>query len=98
MEYQEAVSKVTLQQVVGDLEPSTSYTFYVKAYTSRGASKPSESATESTLGEGVPWERTHLHKHKQSTHTQKHTQTAHTKTYTHRLAHTHTHKRSLNWW
>nr|XP_024003295.1 immunoglobulin superfamily DCC subclass member 3 [Salvelinus alpinus] len=51
MEYQEAVSKVTLQQVVGDLEPSTSYTFYVKAYTSRGASKPSESATESTLGE-----------------------------------------------
>ncbi|XP_031686675.1 immunoglobulin superfamily DCC subclass member 3 [Oncorhynchus kisutch] len=51
MEYQEAVSKVTLQQVVGDLEPSTGYTFYVKAYTSRGASKPSESATESTLGE-----------------------------------------------
>ncbi|XP_028979978.2 immunoglobulin superfamily DCC subclass member 3 isoform X2 [Esox lucius] len=51
MEYQEAVSKVTLQQAVGDLEPSTSYTFYVKAYTSRGASKPSESTTESTLGE-----------------------------------------------
>uniref|UniRef100_A0A667XMZ0 Immunoglobulin superfamily DCC subclass member 3 n=1 Tax=Myripristis murdjan TaxID=586833 RepID=A0A667XMZ0_9TELE len=51
MEYQEAVSKVTLQQVIGDLEPSTSYTFYVKAYTSRGASKPSDSATESTLGE-----------------------------------------------
>ncbi|KAL1007176.1 hypothetical protein UPYG_G00083040 [Umbra pygmaea] len=51
MEYQEAVSKVTLQQAVGDLEPSTSYTFYVKAYTSRGASKPSESTTETTLGE-----------------------------------------------
>ncbi|XP_066557351.1 immunoglobulin superfamily DCC subclass member 3 [Amia ocellicauda] len=51
MEYQEAVSKSTLQQVVSDLEPSTSYTFYVKAYTSRGASKPSESAVESTLGE-----------------------------------------------
>ncbi|XP_006628866.2 immunoglobulin superfamily DCC subclass member 3 isoform X2 [Lepisosteus oculatus] len=51
MEYQEAVSKNTLQQVVGDLQPSTSYTFYVKAYTSRGASKPSESAVESTLGE-----------------------------------------------
>ena len=68
MEYQEAVSKVTLQQVVGDLEPSTGYTFYVKAYTSRGASKPSESATESTLGEGVPWERTHFHTY---THTHK---------------------------
>ncbi|KAF7664415.1 hypothetical protein LDENG_00177880 [Lucifuga dentata] len=51
MEYQEAVSKVTMQQVIGDLEPSTSYTFYVKAYTSHGASKPSESVTESTLGE-----------------------------------------------
>uniref|UniRef100_A0A3B4C5D7 Immunoglobulin superfamily DCC subclass member 3 n=1 Tax=Pygocentrus nattereri TaxID=42514 RepID=A0A3B4C5D7_PYGNA len=51
MEYQEAVSKVTLQQVVGDLEPSTSYSFYVKAYTSRGASKASAMAQESTLGE-----------------------------------------------
>ncbi|XP_061102954.1 immunoglobulin superfamily DCC subclass member 3 [Conger conger] len=51
MEYQEAVSKSTLQQVVSELEPSTSYTFYVKAYTSRGASKPSETAEESTLGE-----------------------------------------------
>uniref|UniRef100_A0A8C1ZN86 Immunoglobulin superfamily DCC subclass member 3 n=1 Tax=Cyprinus carpio TaxID=7962 RepID=A0A8C1ZN86_CYPCA len=51
MEYQEAVSKMTLQQVIGDLEPSTSYSFYVKAYTSRGASKASETAVESTLGE-----------------------------------------------
>lgn len=53
MEYQEAVSKMTLQQVIGDLEPSTSYSFYVKAYTSRGASKASETAVESTLGEGI---------------------------------------------
>lgn len=52
MEYEEAVSKVTLQQIIRDLEPSTSYTFYVKAYTSHGASKPSDSATESTHGEG----------------------------------------------
>lgn len=52
MEYEEAVSKVTLQQVIRDLEPSTSYTFYVKAYTSHGASKPSESVAESTHGEG----------------------------------------------
>ncbi len=42
--YQEAVSKMTLQQVIGDLEPSTSYSFYVKAYTSRGASKASENS------------------------------------------------------
>lgn len=52
MEYEEAVSKVTLQQVIRDLEPSTSYTFYVKAYTSHGASKPSDSIAESTHGEG----------------------------------------------
>ena len=52
MEYQVAVSKSTLQQVVSELEPSTSYTFYVKAYTSRGASKSSDTAEESTLGEG----------------------------------------------
>ncbi|XP_042200048.1 LOW QUALITY PROTEIN: immunoglobulin superfamily DCC subclass member 3 [Callorhinchus milii] len=51
MEYQEAVSKSTLQQVVTDLEPSTGYTFYIKAYTSKGASKPSEPASKSTLGE-----------------------------------------------
>ncbi|XP_068596099.1 immunoglobulin superfamily DCC subclass member 3 [Brachionichthys hirsutus] len=47
----ETVSKVTLQQVIRDLEPSTSYTFYVKAYTSHGASEPSGSVTESTRGE-----------------------------------------------
>ncbi|XP_062845821.1 immunoglobulin superfamily DCC subclass member 3 [Trichomycterus rosablanca] len=51
MEYQEAVSKVTLQQVVGDLQPSTTYSFYLKAYTSHGASKASSTAQESTLGE-----------------------------------------------
>uniref|UniRef100_A0A3B4TXT3 Immunoglobulin superfamily DCC subclass member 3 n=1 Tax=Seriola dumerili TaxID=41447 RepID=A0A3B4TXT3_SERDU len=51
MEYEEAVSKVTLQQIIRDLEPSTSYTFYVKAYTSHGASNPSENVTECTHGE-----------------------------------------------
>lgn len=44
---------MTLQQVIRDLEPSTSYSFYVKAYTSSGASNASETAVESTLGEGV---------------------------------------------
>lgn len=51
---------MTLQQVIGDLEPSTSYSFYVKAYTSRGASKASETAVESTLGEGI---KTYLNNH-----------------------------------
>ncbi|XP_028679098.1 immunoglobulin superfamily DCC subclass member 3 isoform X2 [Erpetoichthys calabaricus] len=51
MEYQEAVGKGTLQQLVGDLEPSSSYSFYVKAYSSRGASKPSDLAVAKTLGE-----------------------------------------------
>ncbi|XP_044301004.1 LOW QUALITY PROTEIN: immunoglobulin superfamily DCC subclass member 3 [Varanus komodoensis] len=51
MEYQEAVSKNTFQQLVTDLEPSTSYSFYIKAYTSRGASKSSEVVLVSTLGE-----------------------------------------------
>ncbi|XP_019359520.1 PREDICTED: immunoglobulin superfamily DCC subclass member 3 [Gavialis gangeticus] len=51
MEYQEAVSKSTFQQLVTDLEPSTSYSFYIKAYTSRGASKASDVMVVSTLGE-----------------------------------------------
>ncbi|KFW06815.1 Immunoglobulin superfamily DCC subclass member 3, partial [Eurypyga helias] len=51
MEYQEAVSKSTFQQLVTDLEPSTSYSFYIKAYTSRGASKASDVTVVSTLGE-----------------------------------------------
>ncbi|KAM4039894.1 immunoglobulin superfamily DCC subclass member 3 isoform 2-T2 [Anomaloglossus baeobatrachus] len=51
MEYQEAVSKDTFQQTVTDLEPSTSYIFYIKAYTSRGASQASASVVQRTLGE-----------------------------------------------
>ncbi|XP_075063730.1 immunoglobulin superfamily DCC subclass member 3 [Mixophyes fleayi] len=51
MEYQEAVSKDTFQQIVTDLEPSTTYSFYIKAYTSRGASKASASVVQITLGE-----------------------------------------------
>uniref|UniRef100_F7F8V7 Immunoglobulin superfamily DCC subclass member 3 n=2 Tax=Ornithorhynchus anatinus TaxID=9258 RepID=F7F8V7_ORNAN len=56
MEYQEAVSKSTFQQLVSDLEPSTRYSFYVKAYTSRGASRPSVVTVVRTLGEvpGMP--------------------------------------------
>ncbi|XP_053451386.1 immunoglobulin superfamily DCC subclass member 3 isoform X7 [Nycticebus coucang] len=51
LEYQEAVSKSTLQHVVSDLEPSTAYSFYIKAYTPRGASSASIPTLASTLGE-----------------------------------------------
>nr|XP_051677805.1 immunoglobulin superfamily DCC subclass member 3 isoform X3 [Oryctolagus cuniculus] len=51
LEYQEAVSKSTLQHVVSDLEPSTAYSFYIKAYTPRGASLASIPAVASTRGE-----------------------------------------------
>uniref|UniRef100_I3MUM5 Immunoglobulin superfamily DCC subclass member 3 n=2 Tax=Ictidomys tridecemlineatus TaxID=43179 RepID=I3MUM5_ICTTR len=51
LEYQEAVSKSTFQHLVGDLEPSTAYSFYIKAYTPRGASSASMPTLASTLGE-----------------------------------------------
>ncbi|XP_012865367.1 PREDICTED: immunoglobulin superfamily DCC subclass member 3 [Dipodomys ordii] len=51
LEYQEAVSKSTFQHLVSDLEPSTAYTFYIKAYTPRGASLASVPTLASTLGE-----------------------------------------------
>ncbi|KAM7159350.1 immunoglobulin superfamily DCC subclass member 3 isoform 2-T2 [Molossus nigricans] len=51
LEYQEAVSKSTFQHLVSDLEPSTAYSFYIKAYTPRGASSASAPALASTLGE-----------------------------------------------
>lgn len=52
LEYQEAVSKSTFQHLVRDLEPSTAYSFYIKAYTPRGASSASVPTLASTLGEG----------------------------------------------
>lgn len=69
-EYEEAVSKVTLQHIIRDLEPSTSYTFYVKAYTSHGASKPSDGATETTHGEGELSENMHVAASKQDSRVQ----------------------------
>ncbi|XP_059228263.1 immunoglobulin superfamily DCC subclass member 3 isoform X2 [Mustela nigripes] len=51
LEYQEAVSKSTFQHLVSDLEPSTAYSFYIKAYTPRGASSASAPVLTSTLGE-----------------------------------------------
>ena len=55
LEYQEAVSKSTFQHLVSDLEPSTAYSFYIKAYTPRGASSASAPTLASTLGEGEVW-------------------------------------------
>lgn len=55
LEYQEAVSKSTFQHLVSDLEPSTAYSFYIKAYTPRGASSASAPVLTSTLGEGEAW-------------------------------------------
>lgn len=37
---------------MSDLEPSTAYSFYIKAYTPRGASSASAPVLASTLGEG----------------------------------------------
>ncbi|KAF5925348.1 hypothetical protein HPG69_001792 [Diceros bicornis minor] len=51
LEYQEAVSKSTFQHLVSDLEPSTAYSFYIKAYTPRGASSASAPTLASTRGE-----------------------------------------------
>uniref|UniRef100_A0A8C4QZP2 Immunoglobulin superfamily, DCC subclass, member 3 n=1 Tax=Eptatretus burgeri TaxID=7764 RepID=A0A8C4QZP2_EPTBU len=50
-EYQEAVSKSTVEHLVTELDPSTMYIFFVKAYSSRGASQPSITITAETLGE-----------------------------------------------
>nr|XP_055175551.1 immunoglobulin superfamily DCC subclass member 3 isoform X2 [Nyctereutes procyonoides] len=52
LEYQEALSKSTFQHLLSDLEPSTAYSFYIKAYTTRGASSASAPVLASTLGEG----------------------------------------------
>lgn len=55
LEYQEALSKSTFQHLLSDLEPSTAYSFYIKAYTPRGASSASAPVLASTLGEGEAW-------------------------------------------
>lgn len=49
------MSKNTFQHLVSDLEPSTAYSFYIKAYTPRGASSASPPTLASTLGEGEAW-------------------------------------------
>uniref|UniRef100_A0A3B5LQ05 Immunoglobulin superfamily DCC subclass member 3 n=1 Tax=Xiphophorus couchianus TaxID=32473 RepID=A0A3B5LQ05_9TELE len=50
MELQEAISKDTFQHDVTNLQPSTTYSLYLKAYSSLGASQQSNSVIKTTLG------------------------------------------------
>lgn len=52
MELQEAISKDTFQHDVTNLEPSTTYSLYMKAYSSLGASQRSNTVVATTLGGG----------------------------------------------
>ncbi|XP_032825923.2 immunoglobulin superfamily DCC subclass member 4-like [Petromyzon marinus] len=58
-EYQEAVNNDTTQYLIEDLEPNTNYTFYVVAYSQRGASSSSGYLAVHTL-EGVPMGAPHI--------------------------------------
>ncbi|XP_063002320.1 immunoglobulin superfamily DCC subclass member 3-like [Elgaria multicarinata webbii] len=49
-ELQEAVSKTTFQHVFTNLEPSTTYSIYLKAYSPLGASQDSQPILATTLG------------------------------------------------
>ncbi|XP_028812733.1 immunoglobulin superfamily DCC subclass member 4 isoform X2 [Denticeps clupeoides] len=53
MEYQFAVNNDTTEYLVKELQPHTSYTFYVVAYSPMGASRPSQPVTVEML-EDVP--------------------------------------------
>lgn len=50
MELQEAISKGTFQYVVSNLEPATTYSLYLKSYSSLGASQQSNTVVATTLG------------------------------------------------
>ncbi|XP_029918852.1 immunoglobulin superfamily DCC subclass member 3 [Myripristis murdjan] len=52
-ELQEAVSKTTFQHDLTNLEPATTYSIYLKAYSNLGASQQSSTVVATTLG-GVP--------------------------------------------
>ncbi|KAJ8290075.1 hypothetical protein GJAV_G00008440 [Gymnothorax javanicus] len=52
-ELQEAVSKTTFQHEFNNLEPGTTYSIYLKAYSPLGASQQSSTVVATTLG-GVP--------------------------------------------
>ncbi|XP_067832113.1 immunoglobulin superfamily DCC subclass member 3-like [Heptranchias perlo] len=50
-EFQEAVSKTTFQHIFTNLDPSTAYSMYIKAYSPLGASPQSQLITATTAGE-----------------------------------------------
>ncbi|XP_078062358.1 immunoglobulin superfamily DCC subclass member 3-like, partial [Mustelus asterias] len=50
-EFQEAVSKTAFQHVFTNLEPATTYTMYIKAYSPVGASRASARVRATTAGE-----------------------------------------------
>ncbi|XP_076158000.1 immunoglobulin superfamily DCC subclass member 3 [Alosa pseudoharengus] len=52
-ELQEAISKTTYQHDLTDLDPATTYSIYLKAYSALGASSASSTVLATTLG-GVP--------------------------------------------
>lgn len=52
LELQEAISKDTFQHDVTNLEASTTYSLYLKAYSALGASQQSNSIIATTLGSG----------------------------------------------
>ncbi len=52
-ELQEAVSKTTFQHDLTNLEPATTYSIYLKAYSPLGASERSSTVVSTTLGGGM---------------------------------------------
>lgn len=53
-ELQEAVSKTTFRHEFLNLEPATTYSVYLKAYSALGGSQQSSTITATTLGGGRP--------------------------------------------
>lgn len=53
LELQEAISKGKFQHVVSNLEPATTYSLYLKAYSPLGASQQSLTVVATTLGGGT---------------------------------------------
>lgn len=59
-ELQEAVSKTTYQHDLTNLEPATTYSIYLKAYSPVGASLESSTVVATTLGGGMKLFAVHL--------------------------------------
>lgn len=53
LELQEAISKGKFQHDVSNLEPATTYSLYLKAYSPLGASQQSPTVVATTLGGGT---------------------------------------------